>query len=202
LTAPANSAEFIRNSVPNTDAGGGIPMNRLITMVITACLLVPSAAQAKVLAKSATGFLVEHKVELKTDAKAAYDAFLKIGAWWSSSHSFSGDAKNLTIDAKPGGCWCEALPKGGFVKHMELIHAAPSGMLVFSGGLGPLQFMGVAGSMSISFKADKGATTVTLRYDVGGRDDKNFEDIAKGVDAVIGEQFGRYAKYVATGAPS
>jgi hypothetical protein len=173
-------------------------MNRLITIIIAACLLVP-AAQAKVLAKGATGFLVEHKVELKTDAKAAYEAFLKVGAWWSSSHSFSGDAKNLTIDAKPGGCWCEALPNGGFVKHMELIHAAPGGMLVFSGGLGPLQFMGVSGSMSVSFKETKGQTTVTLRYDVGGRDDKNFEDISKGVDAVLGEQFARYAK-VASGA--
>ena len=160
-------------------------------------------ADAKVLAKSATGFVVEHKVELKTDAKTAYEAFVKIGSWWNSSHSFSGDAKNITIDTKPGGCWCETLPNGGFVKHMDVVNVMPGVMLVFSGGLGPLQFMGVAGSMSVKFATDAKTklTTVTLRYDVGGRDDKNFEDISKGVDAVLKEQVDRYANFVATGKP-
>jgi hypothetical protein len=176
-------------------------MNRLTVLALAAFLTIPPIAEAKVLAKSATGFVVEHKVELKTDAKSAYDAFLKIGSWWSSSHSFSGDAKNLSIEIKPGGCWCEALPDGGFVKHMEVVHAAPGSMLVFSGGLGPLQFMGVAGSMTVSFKAGKGASTVTLRYDVGGRDDKNFEGISNGVDGVIAEQFARYATFADTGKP-
>jgi hypothetical protein len=74
-------------------------------------------------------------------------------------------------------------------------------MLVFSGGLGPLQFMGVAGAMTVNFKETKGTTTVTLRYDVGGRDEKNFEEISKGVDAVLAEQFARYAKYVGSGTP-
>lgn len=176
-------------------------MKRLVAIALAAFLTIPSIAQAKVLAKGATGFVVEHKVELKADAKSAYDAFIKIGSWWSSSHSFSGDAKNLKIDTKPGGFWSETLPNGGFVKHMDLVHAAPGSMLVFSGGLGPLQFMGVAGSMTVSFKPGKGTTTVTLRYDVGGRDDKNFEEISNGVDGVIAEQFARYAKFADTGKP-
>lgn len=176
-------------------------MNRLIALALAAFLLAPSIAQANVLAKSATGFVVEHKLELKTDAKTAYDTFVKVGSWWSSSHSFSGDAKNLTIETKPGGCWCEALPNGGFVKHMDVIHAAPGTMLVFSGGLGPLQFMGVAGSMTVSFQNANGVTTVTLRYDIGGRDDKNFEEISKGVDGVLAEQFARYGNVVKTGKP-
>jgi arylamine N-acetyltransferase len=176
-------------------------MNRLTAIALAAFLTIPSIAEAKVLAKSATGFAVEHTVELKTDAKSAYDAFIRIGSWWSSSHSFSGDAKNITIETKPGGCWCETLPDGGFVKHMDVVHAAPGKMLVFSGGLGPLQFMGIAGSMTVSFTAAKDTTTVTLRYDVGGRDDKNFEDISRGVDGVIAEQFARYAKFATTGKP-
>lgn len=176
-------------------------MNRLTAMVLAAFLAIPSIADAKVVTKGATGFVVEHQVEVKTDATAAYDAFVKVGAWWASSHSFSGDAKNLSIDTKPGGFWRETLPNGGFVKHMDLVHAAPGSMLVFSGGLGPLQFMGVAGSMTVSFKPGEGTTTVTLRYDVGGRDDKNFEDISKAVDAVLAEQFTRYANFASTGGP-
>jgi hypothetical protein len=74
-------------------------------------------------------------------------------------------------------------------------------MLVFSGGLGPLQFMGVAGSLTVNFKTADGVTKVTMRYDVGGRDDKNFEGVSKGVDAVMAQQFDRYANFVKTGKP-
>lgn len=170
-------------------------------IAVAALALVAGAAQAKVAASGPTGFVVEHQVELKVDAKAAYDTFVKVGSWWSGNHSFSGDAKNLSIDTKPGGCWCEKLPSGGFVKHLEVVHAAPGKMLVFSGGLGPLQFMGVAGSMTVNFANANGVTTVKLRYDVGGRDDKNFEDISKGVDGVLAEQFARYATVAAGGKP-
>ncbi|MCE9522725.1 MAG: ATPase, partial [Alphaproteobacteria bacterium] len=117
-----------------------------ITLGLILALAFSSGADAKVTSTAPTGFSVEHKLELKTDAKSAYDAFTKVGSWWNSAHSFSGDAKNLKIDTRPGGCWCETLPEGGFVKHMDVVHAAPGAMLVFSGGLGPLHFMGVAGS--------------------------------------------------------
>jgi hypothetical protein len=176
---------------------------RTALVAVAALALVTAPTHAKVSTTGPTGFVVEHTVEVKTDATAAYSAFTNVGAWWSSDHSFSGDAKNLTIDTKPGGCWCEALPDGGFVKHMDIVHAAPGSMLVFSGGLGPLQFMGVAGSMTVHFKADpkSGSTKVTVRYDVGGRDDKNFEEISKGVDGVLGEQLARYGRFANTGKP-
>src|SRR5215217_2012944 len=125
--------------------------------VLGIALLFVPAADAKVLSQSATGFLVTHEADVAVDPKAAYDAFVKIGRWWNDAHSFSGAAKNIAIEPKAGGCWCEALPNGGSVRHMTVVHANPGAMLVFNGGLGPLQFMGVAGSMKVSFKAqDKG----------------------------------------------
>jgi hypothetical protein len=182
---------------------GNLHMRVLRLAVLLIPPLAAGAAEAKVLRAGPTGFVVEHKLELRTDAKTAYDAFTDVGAWWSSDHSFSGDAKNITIDAKRGGCWCEALPNGGFVKHMDIVHAAPGSMLVFSGGLGPLQFMGVAGSMTVSFQQAKSAsaTTVTVHYDVGGRDDKDFAEISDAVDGVLAEQIARYANFVKNGKP-
>lgn len=170
-------------------------------IAVVALALATGGGQAKVAAVGPTGFVVEHSAEVKGSAKAAYDAFVKVGSWWGANHSFSGDSKNLSIHTKPGGCWCEKLPNGGFVKHMDVVHAAPGSMLVFSGGLGPLQFMGVAGSMTVSFANANGVTTVKLRYDVGGRDEKNFEDISKAVDGVLAEQFARYAKVAAGEKP-
>jgi hypothetical protein len=164
-------------------------------------LSLASGAEAKVASQGPSGFSVALTADVTAEPKAAYDAFLKIGSWWSSDHSFSGDAKNLSIDARSGGCWCEKLPEGGFVRHMEISHVAPGSTLVFAGGLGPLHFMGVDGAMMISFKkADKG-TTVTLSYAVGGYDEKGFKDLAVGVDAVLAGQFQRYANFASTGKP-
>lgn len=169
-------------------------------VLMIALLFVPPAA-AKVVSQSATGFLVTHEADVTVDPQAAYDAFVQIGRWWSDAHSFSGAAKNISIEPKAGGCWCESLPNGGSVRHMTVIHANPGALLVFNGGLGPLQFMGVAGSMKVSFKAGGSGTHVSLVYAVGGYDPDNFKEISKGVDAVLGEQMKRYGDFATTGKP-
>ena len=165
-----------------------------------ALLLVPSAA-AKVVSQSATGFIVTQEADVAVAPQAAYDAFVKIGQWWNDAHTFSGAAKNISIEPKAGGCWCEALPNGGSVRHMTVVHADPGAMLVFNGGLGPLQFMGVAGSMKVTFKAQDKGTHVSVTYAVGGFDTDNFAEISKGVDAVLGEQIKRYGDFASTRKP-
>lgn len=178
-------------------------MNKWVGMAITAALVCLNAtvADAKVISQGASGFQTAHEVEVPLEPKAAYDAFVQIGSWWSSSHSFTGDAKNISIEPEAGGCWCEQQDGVSSVRHMTVVHAASGRMLVFSGGLGPLQFMGVAGSMTVSFEAKGKATRVTVNYAVGGYDPGNFKDISKGVDGVIGEQIARYGKFAATGKP-
>lgn len=178
-------------------------MNRIfqVAVVLMPALSFVPAAQTKVVSQSANGFVVRHEIEVAVDPKAAYDAFVKIGNWWNNDHSFSGDAKNMSIDPKAGGCWCEALPNGGSVQHMTVVHANPGLLLVFHGGLGPLQFMGVAGSLQVSFKAREKGTQISIFYAVGGYDPGNFQEISKGVDTVLGEQIKRYGNLLATGNP-
>jgi hypothetical protein len=149
-------------------------------------------AQAKVIQMGPNGFVVSHEVVVKLAPQEAYDSFLKIGTWWDKSHTFSGDPKNITIDAKPGGCWCEALADGGFVKHMEVGQAAPGKRLVFHGGLGPLHFMGATGALSVTFKKEAAGTAIVLTYNVTGYDPGNFEKLAPAVDGVLGEQLGHF----------
>ena len=139
-------------------------MTRILqaAVVLSMALLFVPDARAKVVSQGASGFMIAHEAEVAVDPKAAYDAFVEVGRWWNDSHSFSGAAKNLSIEPKAGGCWCEALPNGGSVRHMTVVHANPGAMLVFNGGLGPLQFMGVAGSMQVSFKAKGSGTQVSV----------------------------------------
>lgn len=167
-------------------------------VIVTTALSFATSVPAKVASQSANGFTVTHEADVAVDPKGAYDGFVNIGTWWSDAHSFSGAAKNISIEPKAGGCWCEALPSGGSVSHMTVVHANPGAMLVLSGGLGPLQFMGVAGSMTLKFTAQGKGTRVTLDYAVGGYDVDDFKEISKGVDAVLGEQIKRYARFAST----
>ena len=52
------------------------------------------------------------------------------------------------------------------------------------GGLGPLQFMGVAGSMSFTFSGEGETTELRYRYEVGGFSVQGLDVIAPAVDTV------------------
>jgi hypothetical protein len=176
-------------------------MLRIITATIAA-LALTATARAAVTSQSPTGFTISHEADVTATPQAAYDAFVQVGSWWNAaSHSYSGDGKNITVDVKPGGCWCEVLKNGGFVRHMTVEQASPGARLVFSGGLGPLAFMGVDGRMIVSIEAKGAGAHVKLTYAVGGHDQKKFKDIAKAVDGVLAEGFKRYANYASTGKP-
>jgi uncharacterized protein YndB with AHSA1/START domain len=164
-------------------------------------VLATTAANATVTEKSATGFSVAISTTVPGKPADAYAAFVNVGSWWSSDHSYSGDAKNFTMDVRPGGCWCETLADGGFVRHADVIYASPGKKLVFSGARGPLQTMGVIGTMSVMFSESGESTTVTLGYSVGGHDPDNFEKWASASDGVLTEALTRYTNFVSKGTP-
>ncbi|NOT40030.1 MAG: ATPase [Alphaproteobacteria bacterium] len=175
---------------------------KLRIFIAIASVALASVGQAAVTSQSPTGFTVAYEADTTVTPKAAYDAFVQAGAWWNAKlHSYSGDGKNISIDVKPGGCWCETLKDGGFVRHMTVEHAAPGTRLIFSGGLGPLAYMGVTGHMIVSIEAKGAGSHVKLTYAVGGHDAKDFKDIAKGVDGVLDEAFKRYVNFASTGKP-
>lgn len=149
---------------------------------------------------SPDGFVVRHQAEVDAPAAAVWDALVdEVGIWWSSSHSFSGDAENLTIDTRRGGCFCERLPDGGWVEHLRVIYVDPGETLRMSGALGPLQASGLAGSLTWSLSDADGRTSVELTYSVGGFIEGGFERIGPAVEGVLGEQLERLARFVETG---
>ena len=160
-----------------------------------------AAAPAEVLDVADNGFTVRLTVTVPADAARAYAAVVDVGKWWDPDHTYSHDPANLSIDARPQGCWCEKLPGQGAVRHMDVVFASPGKALRLEGGLGPLQTMGVAGSLAFTFQpADKG-TTVDVRYVVGGYNPGGFKDLAGGVDGVLRAQLDRYKRYVESGKP-
>ena len=171
------------------------------------CLQAVAASQAiaqtTTAQVSANGFLVGHKVIINALPARVYETLVgQVSQWWNPQHTFSGNSKNLSIDARPGGCFCETLPSGGGVEHLRVINVAPGELLRMSGALGPLQTSGVVGSLTWKLTGVAGGTAVDLSYAVGGFMEGGFERIAPAVEGVLGEQLRRLKLFVETGKPT
>jgi hypothetical protein len=169
---------------------------------ILAAAIAAPRAWGEVVDVADNGFTVKVTVSVPVDSSKAYAALVEgIGKWWDPEHTYSGDASNLSIEAKPQGCFCEKLPGQGFVRHLTVINAMPGKLLRLEGGLGPLQGMAVSGIMTWTFKPAEKGTTVEMRYAAGGYNPPGFKDLAPGVDSVLRGQLERYRRFLAPEKP-
>jgi uncharacterized protein YndB with AHSA1/START domain len=176
-------------------------MRKFAALGLTAAIASgASAASAEVRSSSDTGFEVASTMRVAASPADVYATIAAPGRWWSSAHTYSGDAKNLTIDARPGGCFCEALPDGGGVEHGRVILAMPGRMLRIRGALGPLQGEAVVGTLTFELKPDGKQTSLTMSYVVGGYVRGGAGALALPVDQVMVEQIARL-KAVLDGGP-
>jgi carbon monoxide dehydrogenase subunit G len=173
-------------------------MKTLMGLALAAAML-GGAAHAEVTDKSAAGFEVTEKATIAAPPAKVWDALMRPDRWWSSQHSWSGDAKNLYFD--PSGCFCERLKRGA-VRHMTIVYNDGATTLRLNGGLGPMQLTGASGNLGITLKPANQNTELTMTYDVGGYAKGGLaETLAAPVDMVLGEQVARLKKYLETGRP-
>jgi uncharacterized protein YndB with AHSA1/START domain len=164
--------------------------------------LLPAVGGAEVIDASPTGFTSKSVVEIAAPAPAVYAALVKVGTWWDPEHTYSGEANNLTIDARPGGCFCETWSKGSSVQHLEVIYADPPRAVRMTGGLGPLQELAVVGTLTWTLTEQDGRTRLEQTYAVGGYRAGGLQEFAPVVDAVLRTQIERLKRLVETGRPS
>lgn len=164
-----------------------------IAILTAALALIAAPAAAEVKSASAAGFEVENSVTVPVPPAEAWAALARIGSWWPSDHSWSGDAANMTLDPRAGGCFCEALPEtGGSVEHGRVVFAQPGRLLRLRAALGPLQGEAVAGTLTFTFAlAWEGGTEIVMNYLVGGLiRGPGPEGLAPIVDRVMALQLG------------
>ena len=170
-----------------------------ILLVFMVWFAMLGTVQAEVLAAAPGGFKLRVVTTTKADPLTAYDAFTRIGQWWNPAHTYTGDARNMTLDLRPGGAFLEASGSGGWVKHMELVYANPGKEIRLLGGLGPLQPMGIHGAMNVKFEPiESGGTRMVMTYNVSGFSEAGLENLAQVVDRVQTEQMQRHAAYADT----
>ncbi len=158
-------------------------------------------ACAAVTESDAGGFAIQQTAHIAAPPDKVYAALIVPAKWWSSKHTFSGSAANLSIDAHGGGCFCEKLPNGGSVEHGEVVVAMPGAMLRLRGPLGPFQGEGVDGALTFTLKAGADGTDVTLDNVIGGHMRGGFADWPRRADAMLSDQMTRLKAYLETGTP-
>ena len=171
-----------------------MPIKGLASLILA--LTVAGSAAAEVKSATPNGFEAATTVTIAAPPDRVYAAFGEVGRWWSSSHTFSRDAANLSLELRAGSCFCERLKDGGTVEHMRVVYAAPGAGLRLRGALGPLQAEGVDGALSWTLAPVEGGTNVTESYVVGGYIRGGMEPWAPRVDRVLDEQLQRLKNFV------
>ncbi|MBA4803437.1 MAG: SRPBCC family protein [Brevundimonas sp.] len=157
--------------------------------------LVAGPACAEIASRSADSFTLTYERPVSAAPDAILAAIGRPAGWWSDAHTWSGSASNLTVDLRPGGCWCEALPGGG-VRHGEAVLVWPERRMVrFDAPFGPLQGMAADAVLTISWaEAETGSARLLKWSFVVSAPGAGA--LAEPVDAVIGEQFARLADHL------
>jgi Activator of Hsp90 ATPase homolog 1-like protein len=170
---------------------------RPILSVLLLSLWISSPAAGEVIARSDQGFVIKRSALVSADAMQTWRMLLRPAAWWQSDHSWSGNAANLALDPRAGGCFCERIPQAkgaaGSAEHMRVIHAVPGRLLRMSGALGPLQGEAAQGTLTITLAAAEAGTQVTFEYVLGGYMRLQPAQIAPAVDGVLGAQLASLA---------
>src|SRR4029453_14206594 len=162
-------------------------------------LLAASPVSAEVISANPNGFEVQEIVNLVVPQPNAYAAFGQIGQWWSKEHTYSGDATRMSLQLRPGGCFCEPLEGGGGIEHMRVTYLKPGEQIVLTGSLGPLLYQATAGVMDVKFERIAGGTRVTMNYRAAGFAKGDGDKMAPPANKGRGEQMKRYRIYAASG---
>jgi uncharacterized protein YndB with AHSA1/START domain len=160
-------------------------------------------ASAELVRANDSGFVTRHEVVVEATPKDVWLALIAPATWWRAEHTWSGDAKNLTLTPQAGGCFCETIPEvdepgrftlQGSVEHMRVVQAYPEQALRMTGALGPLQSEPVTGVLTIVISTVKQGTRIVLEYNVGGPMRYEVPVISKAVDGVMGAQLASLGK--------
>lgn len=149
-------------------------------------------------------FITRAEAVVESSPKETWLALISPARWWSSEHTWSTDAENLTLMPQAGGCFCEKIPEvnepdrftlEGSVEHMRVIQAYPEVALRMTGALGPLQSEPVTGilTVAISENEEGEGTRIVWEYNVGGQMRYPIPVISRAVDGVMTLQLSRLA---------
>ena len=162
-----------------------------------------SALAADVISAAPGGLVVRSTVEVAATPEAVYEALTTgITAWWPGSQTWSGNSRNLSMDARAGGCFCEKLSNGGSVQIMQVVYAEPGALLRLSGSApGPLQASAAVATQSWQLTKAGSGTRIELTFSLAGYLAVGFDRIAPATDKAFTDLLNQLAKHVSARKP-
>lgn len=170
-------------------------------IIAAAVLFGSTAASAEVVKSAEHGFELSYSHVVPGPPVEVMKGFANVARWWDEGHTYSGSAENLSLELKPGGCFCERLPNGGGVEHMRVAYVDPGKRLVLTGGLGPLLYQATAAVMDVQFTPAGSGTRVTVNYKAAGFANGGAAATAPLVDKVLDGQVMRFRVYATPPVP-
>lgn len=165
-------------------------------LIAAAFALVASPASAEVVERSADHFVLRYAVALEAGPEDFIDALEHIGEWWSPAHTYSGDARNLSLALDPGTCFCEAMPDGSTFDHGGVYEYDPGTGVLIDAALGPLRGKTTLSNWTIGWTGANRGSELVMSYVVRG---EGVGAMADGVDAVMDDQFHRMVRFIEYG---
>ena len=165
-------------------------------LLLTLLLAVPASAFAEVKDATPAGFTVENVEVVEATPAQAWSALTgQVDDWWLPDHRWWGAEGRLSIDARAGGCFCE---RAGVreAQHLQVVFVDAPTTLRMSGGLGPLQGMGLDGVLEFAIAEVDGRTRITMRYRAGGYTPDDMTRLAPVVDSVLAQQLKSLAAHI------
>ena len=175
-------------------------MQRIAVALALTSAAFASIAHAEVKEAKADSFFIVFSDTVAASAMKTYTDVTQVQRWWSSDHTWSGKASNLSLKPEAGGCFCEKW-KDGSVEHGRVIMAMPGKLLRLDTSLGPLQERALTGVLNFWVKNEDSTTTLTVEYRVNGASGSGLDQLAPSVEEVLGAQVDRLRRYIATGNP-
>jgi uncharacterized protein YndB with AHSA1/START domain len=152
----------------------------------------PAAAAASDVSPS--GFVVTLRQEVQASPHRVYEALGEVDRWWSSQHTWSGHAANLSLATQASACFCERW-EGNSVEHGRVVYAARDSVLRLQAALGPLQALAVNAVLTFAVAEKEGRTVLQVTYRVSGNDAAGLQELAGPVDGVLAGQVHRLAAH-------
>lgn len=171
----------------------------IATIVLTVWPLLSNPVSADVLYTEDRAFAVENRVQIQQPADLVWQTLVQqVDEWWPKDHSWWGGA--FSIEPTAGGCFCERQGEQS-AQHMMISLVDPGVLLRMTGGLGPLQGLGLSGTLDWQLTPVEGnseITLVTLTYRINGYMPGGFAALAPVVDQVQALQLGGLHRLLST----
>ncbi len=170
----------------------------LMALATAATMARPAVAATSEV--SPTGFIVTLRYDVNATPHRVWESLGEVGKWWNSSHTWSGNAANLSLSTQASGCYCERWGANS-AEHGRVVFAAEDSVLRLQAALGPLQALAVNAVLTFAITQKEGKTALLVTYRVSGNVSAALQDLAGPVDGVIAEQARRLVAYAESGRP-